>query len=1204
MSSTLERKVFKDGVKPSRKILESKSLKKTLVGGLSVAATAAMLGVSGAAMATDATTEVATADEITATNANGLLESGETGTVTVTVNTGGNASFGTAGGADAITTSESGGVTNLVINATEGATGTTITWAEDINVKGNAGNTLEINHTDTSGTFEGSIIAAVVGNTTTITAGAADSSATTHTLTFDSKANEDQAIDAVINALEGGDTVNISITNSDSVAGNTTTFAKAIGGATAANAIDTITIGASTTTTFSGTVNATTITNSSANTTTFSDDVTGNLDFAADGTASIAAAKKIDGSVDNKTGADGAGTLTIGATGTLVAVSGTVGATHSLKAITVDTTGGVATFTGAVRAVDFTETGGGGVTLTDGGTFTNYTSAGDVTITNNSLDLAADGTITIAAAKKIVGNVDNKTGADGAGTLAIGATGGTVDVVSGTVGATHSLKAITVDTTGGVATFTGAVRAVDFTETGGGGVTLTDGGTFTNYTSAGDVTITNNSLDLAADGTITIAAAKKIVGNVDNKTGADGAGTLAIGATGGTVDVVSGTVGATHSLKAITVDTTGGLARFGGNVKTTSFTATGAGGTAFTVGGTFTNFTSAADVTGGSAALDINGNVNFSAGKLVAGAGHLTLAGSTISAAMTLATGKDVTFDGTAAQTITGLIDGTNNLGKINVTNTAGLVTFNSKIGSSSAVGSFAIGASQVQFEAPVVVGSNKLTIADGATITVGSGITIGTDTLFTTTNGGANITDGGTVDGDGTADITVNLPASFSEGTLTFIKDTITDLDTLTDEFAVTDTALVDYTVQSNADKKIIEITATKQTQAATMSALGVSSSQADAIQAAVAITGDSEAVTAISAIINAAAAAGATIAQKAEATKVAKQVVAQADTLSAASAASVGAGAKAVGAASSRLAYLRSGVQHASVGQSGFSSGDSAGMAPNSWIKTFGNWASQDDEGGVDGYDADTYGFAAGMDAEVYENVRAGVAFSYSNADIEGNGAGDSKVDVENYQVTFYGDYTTDMFYVEGMLGYAAGNNETSRQINAGTLNRTPTAAYDSKQYMFSVGAGIPVDMGNDITVTPKGSVSWTHVSSDNYVEANAGNLGLKVNPDDIDSVVASIGAQIHTKIKQGKGHLVPSAYVGVNYDFADEDASASYSFIGGTTTSIVNGMENEEFSSNIGLGLEYEVDQWSVGINYDGQFKSGYDSHAATLQARYKF
>ena len=1095
MSSTLERKVFKDGVKPSRKILESKSLKKTLVGGLSVAATAAMLGVSGAAMATDATTEVATADEITATNANGLLESGETGTVTVTVNTGGNASFGTAGGADAITTSESGGVTNLVINATEGATGTTITWAEDINVKGNAGNTLEINHTDTSGTFEGSIIAAVVGNTTTITAGAADSSATTHTLTFDSKANEDQAIDAVINALEGGDTVNISITNSDSVAGNTTTFAKAIGGATAANAIDTITIGASTTTTFSGTVNATTITNSSANTTTFSDDVTGNLDFAADGTASIAAAKKIDGSVDNKTGADGAGTLTIGATGTLVAVSGTVGATHSLKAITVDTTGGVATFTGAVRAVDFTETGGGGVTLTDGGTFTNYTSAGDVTITNNSLDLAADGTITIAAAKKIVGNVDNKTGADGAGTLAIGATGGTVDVVSGTVGATHSLK-------------------------------------------------------------------------------------------------------------AITVDTTGGLARFGGNVKTTSFTATGAGGTAFTVGGTFTNFTSAADVTGGSAALDINGNVNFSAGKLVAGAGHLTLAGSTISAAMTLATGKDVTFDGTAAQTITGLIDGTNNLGKINVTNTAGLVTFNSKIGSSSAVGSFAIGASQVQFEAPVVVGSNKLTIADGATITVGSGITIGTDTLFTTTNGGANITDGGTVDGDGTADITVNLPASFSEGTLTFIKDTITDLDTLTDEFAVTDTALVDYTVQSNADKKIIEITATKQTQAATMSALGVSSSQADAIQAAVAITGDSEAVTAISAIINAAAAAGATIAQKAEATKVAKQVVAQADTLSAASAASVGAGAKAVGAASSRLAYLRSGVQHASVGQSGFSSGDSAGMAPNSWIKTFGNWASQDDEGGVDGYDADTYGFAAGMDAEVYENVRAGVAFSYSNADIEGNGAGDSKVDVENYQVTFYGDYTTDMFYVEGMLGYAAGNNETSRQINAGTLNRTPTAAYDSKQYMFSVGAGIPVDMGNDITVTPKGSVSWTHVSSDNYVEANAGNLGLKVNPDDIDSVVASIGAQIHTKIKQGKGHLVPSAYVGVNYDFADEDASASYSFIGGTTTSIVNGMENEEFSSNIGLGLEYEVDQWSVGINYDGQFKSGYDSHAATLQARYKF
>nr|VFK17876.1 MAG: outer membrane autotransporter barrel domain-containing protein [Candidatus Kentron sp. LFY] len=274
------------------------------------------------------------------------------------------------------------------------------------------------------------------------------------------------------------------------------------------------------------------------------------------------------------------------------------------------------------------------------------------------------------------------------------------------------------------------------------------------------------------------------------------------------------------------------------------------------------------------------------------------------------------------------------------------------------------------------------------------------------------------------------------------------------------------------------------------------------------------------------------------------------------------------------------------------GISSGDAAGMGHSAWVKTFGNWIDQDDEGGISGYDADIYGLVVGMDTEVDKNIRAGVAFGYSNADVDGNGETKATADIDHYQISVYGDYTDEKFYVEGMLGYARGENDTS-DLN-GTTRRT--AKYDSDQYMASVGLGIPVYMGDDIFVTPKGSLTWIHLETDSYTLTGD---NTKVNPDDVDSFVGEIGAEIHKKIKQEDGYIIPSAYAGVSYDFAGEEASAT---IGGTT--IAKGIKNEEFAGNVGVGLTYEVGEWSVGAKYDGKFKSGQDSHAATLQARYQF
>ena len=417
---------------------------------------------------------------------------------------------------------------------------------------------------------------------------------------------------------------------------------------------------------------------------------------------------------------------------------------------------------------------------------------------------------------------------------------------------------------------------------------------------------------------------------------------------------------------------------------------------------------------------------------------------------------------------------------------------------------------------------------------------------------------------------------------------------------FEVNNTALFKYTAKLDNENKEYKITANKKAIPKVAASLGVKTSSAQALDSAnkAAAIGDKIAFTALNKALNAGGG---------EAKKAAEQLNIQADMLDAGATAAVGTGTQVVNVASSRLATLRTGVQYAGTDrggfQSGFASGDEA-LAKATWLKPFGSWVKQNAKGDVAGYTADTGGIALGIDAEVSDGVRLGTSFAYSTTNVTGKGEGKSKTDVKSYQWTVYADHTTDDFYVEGMLGYAVNSSKSSRRLTFGGLNRTAKGDYDSTQYMAGVGGGMPMQVKTDVFVTPTAGLSYTRVSSDSYTETGAGNLNLKVKPDDVDVLIASLGARAHTHIKQGDGILVPSARAGLSYDFMADQATATGTYTGGGAAFKVKGMKAEKLAGNFGLGLAYDDGAWSVGANYDAEVKSGYTGHSASLEARVKF
>ena len=144
--------------------------------------------------------------------------------------------------------------------------------------------------------------------------------------------------------------------------------------------------------------------------------------------------------------------------------------------------------------------------------------------------------------------------------------------------------------------------------------------------------------------------------------------------------------------------------------------------------------------------------------------------------------------------------------------------------------------------------------------------------------------------------------------------------------------------------------------------------------------------------------------------------------------------------------MAALRTGTAYASSHVSGFAAGQDV-LSQAVWMKPFVNFADQSRRKGIAGYETETYGAAIGGDVKIGDST-IGASFSYATTDVDSKGDGNAQTDIESYQGTIYADYTTNEWYVEGLVGYARNEISGSRSISVNNL--TASNDYASNQYL----------------------------------------------------------------------------------------------------------------------------------------------------------
>lgn len=942
-------------------------------------------------------------------------------------------------------------------------------------------------------------------------------------------------------------------------------------------------------------------------TTSINGTITGAVSNLSNGTIMLADGAGITGAVT--TGAGGNGNLTFAGNS---ALGGAVASANSLNTLTLngDNTKTV-TAAGVVNAANLSITNGGNLALNGAGnsTITNAIGLGTGRITvGNGANLIATGGITgsngtivldgasslTATGASTIGTL-NKTGAgtgvlDGVGTTVISS----VNVGANALNISNANSSVTGTSTIGANTLSFAGTSLGAVVGSGGTLNLTG----TGAQSVGAVGTTGNNLaavNINGTGTKTFTSAVH-------------ANTLAFGA-GGTADLTA--AGASVAGQAINFNGNYGTVLFANGTNytgTAAATTNGRGDLNFGNGSTIantavigTNANKMNRVTFGTGTNAINAAIH--ANELHLGAGTTTASATAtnlnshvhftgdgvlnLASGTTIAGNLDNATAGHGTVNYTGPLNinmGLARLKKLDVTGTltvGGNATaadeMNVGIQTMNVGGTFATTANTVlTYRVNTPTTSGKITSTGQATVDANTAVNMIVDTNVYVANGQEFVLIDGAESGNHVATL-ANGKLTTTSTTLLHFKQKTTDTNNLVVYADRTQMTAVSNNPNNAALGKVLD------------AAGGSTNTELNAFQVAL---GQQTTVAGVNNLL------GSAIPSASSTAAVATPVV-PSQTSSIISNAINNAFGNGSSVNGTQIASLSSGA--------GVAAGDwSQGL--NFWAQAFGSTANQDLRDRIAGYDADSYGTVFGVDGEVDETLRLGVAVTYGNTDVDAKDVNRTSTEIDSYGLSLYGGKKLPAdFFVGGQVSYFYNDIESARHNVGGVAGRTARADYHSDQYGANVEGGRNFLVGGGVTLTPSVTANYSYLDIEKYSEKGAGGLNLtNVKTDEVQILEFGANLKASADIADNNGGVItPNIHGGIRHDVIGDDVATSSRLVGGGVAFGTRGADPAQTTANIGTGFSWKLQSnVEFSANYDYEYKSDYDAHSGYIRAGYKF
>ncbi len=279
------------------------------------------------------------------------------------------------------------------------------------------------------------------------------------------------------------------------------------------------------------------------------------------------------------------------------------------------------------------------------------------------------------------------------------------------------------------------------------------------------------------------------------------------------------------------------------------------------------------------------------------------------------------------------------------------------------------------------------------------------------------------------------------------------------------------------------------------------------------------------------------------------------------------------------------------------------SGGLDPAVWAQTFGTYLHQEPRGTSNGYNASVWGILGGYDKQVLSDLAFGVSAGYARDEIRSKDSS-GQTGVDSCQLGLYGSFTRSAYYLDGLFSFAYNRYDSSRRINFGGLDRTPTSKYDGQQYSSYLEGGYNLNF-KKLEITPLASIQYMRLNIDGYSEKNADAANLKVDSQGYNLLQSGLGAKIAYTIQRNNFSIIPDFHFKWLYNFINGNQQTTSTFSGGGASFATSGFNPPTSSYNFGTKWTILAkNNISVSLNYDYEMKPDFYSHSGYINVRHEF
>jgi len=271
------------------------------------------------------------------------------------------------------------------------------------------------------------------------------------------------------------------------------------------------------------------------------------------------------------------------------------------------------------------------------------------------------------------------------------------------------------------------------------------------------------------------------------------------------------------------------------------------------------------------------------------------------------------------------------------------------------------------------------------------------------------------------------------------------------------------------------------------------------------------------------------------------------------------------------------------------------SAGSGLQGFFQGYGSWGDRDNDGGVVGYDYNTYGSLFGAEQFIREDILLGGSLGYGRTDVD-NDDSLSSLDVDSLSLSLYGTWFNNDRYASLTLGYGYHSYDSVRNLEFADLRATGDFSAQTVSIAPEVGKLFRV---GSFGIEPYAGLNYTYFTQESYTEKGAGDADLSVEDDRDDIVFSELGTRFRkTWAFDDGGCLSPQVKLAWRHDFSDEVVTVAQ-LAGASTSFRTTAIDVVSDVFDLGVGVDWQIDKnKALCTQYDAELGSGFTAH--TLQA----